>query len=794
MIYVSRFALLLFALCLCLSTYSLAYAQVNSGQSPSKIISEPPTPSALEAMYSKRIDGEPKQFGYELFKDAAQYSANSQQSNAPMGAVQDDFVLNAGDQLLITFSGQRTDQNNYKIDSSGMVIIKDLAPIPAMGNTIAQFRATLNAKLSSMPNTQSYVSLSSIKQIGVLVIGHVNNPGRKNLSAFSNVLDALNYAGGINKDGSLRHIKLIRSGKSTIIDLYSLLMDGAPDVDTALKDGDRLIIPPIGPNVAISGAVKRPGIYEIHKSSKLSLNEMLEMAGGVLSPGKNRFMRLSPTSDGQEAISEIKDASLKIFTSGTILNILSGDAKRQGTIELVGQIRRPGIYDLSRNKTLGQLLNNKDILGDDIYPHIGVIKRWSKEQLSTHFINFPVRLVFKNEFDLNLHDNDVIYFLSNRLISSLYEENNSDTDNSIKKAKNMPFSENDFESAEELKIYLKEHSIYVRGAVRRPGKYPVSQEITLDNIIAVAGGFALNANQNSIEITSNNLSTSHQRHGASGTQRTTISLSETSPSEYILSAGDSVRINQKYRKTKERSVYISGEVLRPGEYDLLPGDKVSNLIKRAGGVTAEAYPAGAIFSRESERRTEEKRFRNAARDMKQALAASIKREDTPPNASQIEMVRSLADELSNIEAIGRITVEVDPAILSVKPELDMLLEHKDRVYVPKRPLSVRVTGEVLSPSSLQFVSSKSPVDYIHEAGGFTFHADKTRSFVLYPNGSAQPLRVNTWNHKATFIPPGSTIIVPRDPKPFNFLESAKEVGQILSNLAVTAVFIDDIRD
>lgn len=124
----------------------------------------------------------------------------------------------------------------------------------------------------------------------------------------------------------------------------------------------------------------------------------------------------------------------------------------------------------------------------------------------------------------------------------------------------------------------------------------------------------------------------------------------------------------------------------------------------------------------------------------------------------------------------------------------MLLEHGDRLFIPKRPLSVRVSGEVLSPSALQFIEEKNPRDYIDEAGGFTFHADKNRTFVLYPNGSAQPLQVNTWNHKPIFIPPGSTIVVPRDPKPFDFIEGAKEVGQILSNLAVTAVFIDDIRD
>jgi hypothetical protein len=130
----------------------------------------------------------------------------------------------------------------------------------------------------------------------------------------------------------------------------------------------------------------------------------------------------------------------------------------------------------------------------------------------------------------------------------------------------------------------------------------------------------------------------------------------------------------------------------------------------------------------------------------------------------------------------------------VKPELDLLLQTGDRIYIPKRDLTVRVHGEVLSAASLQFREGKAPLDYINEAGGFTFHADKDRTFVLYPDGSAQPLQVSAWNYKPIFIPPGSTIVVPRDPKPFDFIQSAKDISQILSNLAVTAIFIDDVVD
>ena len=164
------------------------------------------------------------------------------------------------------------------------------------------------------------------------------------------------------------------------------------------------------------------------------------------------------------------------------------------------------------------------------------------------------------------------------------------------------------------------------------------------------------------------------------------------------------------------------------------------------------------------------------------------------NAGKIAEARALAGELEQARGIGRITVEADPAVLSVKPELDLLLQTGDRIYIPKRDLTVRVHGEVLSAASLQFREGKAPLDYINEAGGFTFHADKDRTFVLYPDGSAQPLQVSAWNYKPILIPPGSTIVVPRDPKPFDFIQSAKDISQILSNLAVTAIFINDVVD
>ena len=766
---------------------------------------KPKTPSALENMYSQRIVDELEQFGYDMFgvpnealRPILEHAAQASPS-IPSGAVQDHFILSSGDELEIFFTGQRTDRGAYTINSQGLIVIPDFPPIPAAGRTIGQVRISIEAAAGNWHNTKPYVSLSSVRQINVLVVGHAKRPGRQTLTVFHTVLDALMEAGGIHKTGSLRQIKLVRDGRSTQIDLYALLLHGSTHIDMQLRDGDRIIVPSIGPTLAVAGEVKRPGIYEAlttvrgmrhqpeKRSEKLTLNEMLELGGGVLAPGKNRFLKLGVTPDGQEIVEDITDPFKPTFSDGSILMISKGSEKRAGTIELTGHTLRPGIHTAGENSSLSKLIPNAKILGNDIYPLIGVIERWDNDQLTRKLLDFPIRLVLKGDYDRKLQDGDVVHLFSNKQIQKL------DTLIEDKNLKSIPVGSSEqneepgiLEQDETLKSYLKERSAFIRGAVRNEGHYPVSEGVSLDSVLAVAGGLALEADRSNIEVTSAN-------NGPS-TTRSRINLRETDPAEIIIGAGDSVRVNQKFNKIKDNSVLIMGEVQNPGRYDLVPGDKVSDLLERAGGLTNQAYPYGSIFSRENERRAEEARFRAQAREVELAIGAALEADNEKVNAGKIAEARSLATELRSAQGVGRITVETDPAVLTVSPELDMFLESGDRVFIPRRNLTVRVSGEVLSAASLQFRERKSSIDYIHEAGGFTFHADKDRTFVIYPDGSAQPLQVSSWNYKPVMIPPGSTVVVPRDPKPFDFIQSAKDVSQILSNLAVTAIFIDDVAD
>lgn len=744
----------------------------------------------IEKMYSDRAEEDLKLFGYDLFDETEKPS-----DKIPAGKVQDNYILSTGDQIDIIVRGQENERKTYEINTRGELITDNLSPINAAGRTLGDVRGELESEAARLHNVDINVSLSTPRQIDVLVIGDVEKPGRKTLTPFHSVLDALSEANGIKKTGSLRRIKLVRNGKSEFIDLYNVMMQGGSGADKNLRDGDRIIVPPIGPTVAVSGAVKRPGIYEIKKGDNLSTLEMLGLAGGVLAPGSNRFMRLALGSDGLETVEDVSEPGTKIFSDGGLLNVAQAKEKRSRNVELSGHTRDPGQHDLKKAKTLSELIKNDQVFGDSLYPLIGVIERRDPQSLTKTLIEFSPRAVVQKHGDMNLTEGDVVHIFSMQQIRDL-SQNVAKAENLLKNAAYTPGKEDEEKITDSAIIsFLEERAAFVRGAVRQPGAYPVANGTTLESLIAAAGGATIEADDSNIEVTSR-LVPVNEDDDALAPNRQTISLATAKEQIVMVSHGDTVRVNQKFNRVEDQSITLLGEVKNPGKYDLVPGDTMLSLIKRAGGLSNIAYPDGVIFSRASERTQEEARYKSQARDLELKLAELMRDsdKDKKPDMTQVNATQSLISQLKGAKAVGRITVEADPSILTSDPEQDILLEAGDKIYIPRRPLNVRVGGEVLSPASLQFRKGKKADDYIDEAGGTTYYADKDRAFVVYPDGSAKPLSVSAWKQGIVMIPPGSTIIVPRDPKPFDFLESAETVTNILANIALTGFYLDDLGD
>jgi protein involved in polysaccharide export with SLBB domain len=745
-------------------------------------------PSPIETLYAERIIDELKQYGYDLFAATGTPSANM-----PAGTVTDTYKLGSGDVIALTIRGQENARQIVEIDAQGMLVADAFAPVLAAGKTINEVRRELIGQAAQTYNTDIFVSLNKVRQIGVLVIGDVKKPGLKTLTPFHTALDALALGGGINKTGSLRMIKRIRNGQTRFVDLYHVMMQGTGNADELLQDGDKIIVPPLGPTIAIAGAVKRPGIYEIKRGQKLSMNEMLGLAGGVLIPADNRFMRLASMQSGDEIIEAVSNGNARRFQDGDILQVARSEARRTSDITLAGETRKPGNHALAQAKSLSDLLGDARALGEDIYPLIGIIERLDPDTLTRTYLEFSPRKIIQKRDNLSLQQGDKVHLFANNDIVALQVKQDSvsaagDLLTPISYSADRPASpETGRQSDPFLVSFLKERSVHVRGAVRRAGAYPVASDTSLGALLAAAGGLTVEAAKDNIELS---------LRRPEGIERLTVSMTHDDVSRITLHPGDTVRVNQAYQRVTDQSVTLLGEIKHPGKYDLMPGDTLRSLLERAGGLSEQAYPPGAIFSRKAERVAEEARYRAQAQDLEMKLAAALAQQDKDkkPDMTQVSATQSLVSQLKNAQAIGRITVEADPAILTFDPAQDILLETGDRIYIPKRPMTVRVAGEVLSPAALQFRQGKTPNDYIREAGGTTYFADSDRAFVILPDGSAKPLRISAWNHAPAFITPGSTIIVPRDPKPFNFMDGAERISQILANLAVTGLYIDAIGD
>lgn len=760
--------------------------------------------SPLETMYSGRVVDSLEQFGYSLFASERPRGERDTFS-VPAGATQDDFVLSIGDELSITLRGQKQLQSLVRVDSEGMLIVDAFAPIPAAGRTLAQVRDQLTREAAQYYNTDAFLSLSKVNQVNVLIAGHVKKPGRKTLTGFDTVLDALIEAGGIEKTGTLRQIRLIRDGRTIIIDLYGLLIYGSDSADMNLRNGDKIMVRPVGPTVAVSGGVKRPGIYEIlpatqanwshsGKSQLLSMNDLLDMAGGVLSSAQNRFLRLGLSGQGDEIVRDVTDPLQSIFGDGDILSVERGQERRAGTVEMAGHASTAGLHALSETKSLVALLAQEGTLKRDAYPLIGVIERWNKSDMTRSLIAFPPLLALSGQYDRTLADGDIVHLFSRDQIKRLQSQTPETVTASRKPIEMGSLEETGASDLDPLIAeFLRERCVFLRGAVRQPGAYPVSAGATLETLLAIAGGPSIEANRRNVEISRALPSDKRAPALPPSERRLSVDLTTADAATIALGAGDTVRINQQYRRVEDTHALIVGEVANPGTYDIMPGDTLGSLLARAGGVNDVGYPAGAIFSRVSERKREESRFKAQARDLELRLAAMLEEQDRDkkPGEREISAARDLIAQLRQAEALGRITIQADAALLEKHPEQDILLEGGDRIYIPKRPMTVRVAGEVLSPVALQYQARQSSGDYVAKAGGYTYNADKGRTFVVFPDGSARPL--GAWGSGAGNIPPGSTIVVPRDPKPFDFMDTAKDLTQILANLATTVVFANALN-
>ncbi|MBC7519665.1 MAG: SLBB domain-containing protein [Sandarakinorhabdus sp.] len=338
-----------------------------------------------------------------------------------------------------------------------------------------------------------------------------------------------------------------------------------------------------------------------------------------------------------------------------------------------------------------------------------------------------------------------------------------------------------FEEEPELLPVLIENAIAVGGAVRRPGAYPIAGSVSAADIASVAEGVLTAASEMTLDVSRANGSTVTQQRIATVGYPTALATT-------LVRAGDDLRFNAAQPQFEPGGVLLSGEFNRPGLYSIRKGETLSELVARAGGLSPLAYPYGAIFTRRSVKELQQEGLRRTSRELTNSLLAVSARKDSKGDA--LLAGQKLINELASVEAPGRVVVEADPRVLALRQDLDTVLESGDAIVMPKRPNFVLALGDVSNPGALQFVSGKSVGEYLRETGGTQSTADSGRIFVVLPNGTSQPVGGRGWSSgNGVAVPPGSTIIVPKNIDPLYKLDVIRDITTIIASLMTSVATV-----
>jgi protein involved in polysaccharide export with SLBB domain len=340
-----------------------------------------------------------------------------------------------------------------------------------------------------------------------------------------------------------------------------------------------------------------------------------------------------------------------------------------------------------------------------------------------------------------------------------------------------------------LLAFLLDNAMLLLGEVRLPGLYPVLDNTGLDEALAAAGGITDTADLAAIELARE----PSEQATSIPLSRTVLDLRSRNFAAVRLSPRDAIRIPRGFTDRDVGPVTLMGEFLRPGVYDIRRGERLSELISRAGGLTPQAFPYGAVMTRETVRLRQQEGFSRTATELEQGLMqvaagqAVVGRSGSGGDiVGAITAGREMANALRQARAAGRMVVEANPVILAGRPELDVLMEPGDLLVMPKRPNEVTVVGSVLNPGSLQFATGWRASQYVRASGGPQRFADGGRAFVVLPNGTSTPAGLGPWQAGGPPVPPGSLIVVPQDPSPYENWGILRDLTAVFGQIAISA--------
>lgn len=656
-------------------------------------------------------------YGHKVFNSRALTFEPSENIATPQ-----NYRLGPGDEVIIDIWGTSEDHLRQTISPEGSIMISQIGPVYLNGMTIndanKHIKNAFSKKYAGMEDAETdiQVTLGQVRTIQVDILGEVATPGTFRMSPFASVFHALYRAGGINDIGSLRNIQVLRNGKKVAgVDIYEYLFDGKTNGNIRLQEGDVIIVPPYDQLVSIDGNVKRPMYYEIKPDE--TIKSLLEYSGGFTGDAYEGMVRLARQSGTENELYNIERGEFAsyrlqdgdIITVGTILD------RYANRVELKGAVYRPGMFAIGKDiNTVSDLVKKADGVTDDAYTDRVLLYREGPD-LELQIMALDLKDILEGRAkDVTLKRNDVL------VISSIHE--------------------------------LEERgALSIGGQVARPGSYPFAANTTLEDLIFQAGGLLEGASTARVDISRRIVDPTSTQQTQQISEIYTVSIENglalNSGKGFKLMPYDHVEVRKSPGYNAQESVSVRGEVLFDGSYVLQKrNERLTDIIKRAGGILDEAYIKGAYLTR----RLSEDELASRREVLRLAMANS------GPG-----MGDSIALSKINVSPTYNVGINLEKAIQNPGSHYDVVLQPGDALFIPEQQSTVKIAGDVMFPNTVVYELGKKLSYYIDQAGGYGQRARKNKAFIVYLNGTVAKAK------RGTPIEPGCQIIVPSKPDTSN---------------------------
>jgi polysaccharide biosynthesis/export protein len=720
-----------------------------------------------------------KPFGYDLFKRQPSTFAPF---DVPVPA---DYIVGPGDQLQIQLFGTQNRTLRQTVGRDGAIQIPGIGPVQVGGRTFSSASSEIERRVSGqLIGVRASVSMGDARSIRVFVMGEVTQPGSYTVSSLATLTSALYASGGIKPIGSLRDIQLKRQGAVVRhLDLYDLLLRGDTSEDTKVLSGDVIFVPPVGTTVAIDGEVRRPAIYELR--GETTVGEAIRLAGGVTAEADTGRVALVRVDERRmrtvlDVPIDSENGRMSTLRNGDSLRVLRLRPTLDRGVTIEGHVFRPGPVAWHEGLRLTDVLGSIDELRPNADAHYILIRRELPPDRRITAVSADLSAALRDPAsakNIPLMPRDRIF---------VFDEEAG------RRQLLDPFIA---EMRRQSRIEQPSEVVRIDGRVRARGEYPLEMKMRVSDLLRAGGGLQDAAYSATAELT-------RYRVGGDARQTQLIEvdlaaiLRGDESADVLLAPFDFLNIKEIPEWTEQERVTLMGEVRFPGIYPIQRGETLRSVLKRAGGLTTQAFAEGTVFTRTELAEREQREIDRLAERLQSDLAAAALQAvaaNQAQGAQAIQVGQSLLTQLKDTKAVGRLVINLDDIVAGQAGAAgDIVLRDGDRLMIPKERQEVSVIGEVQNTTSHFYKADFSRDDYIGMSGGVTRKADKGRIFVVRANGSVVSSESASWFRRSSQVAmkPGDTIVVPLDTERMPALPMWQAITSILYNLAIAAAAVN----